>query len=262
MRWFVALVVMLTAAPALAFEGEVDAKSIGNAEGGVVDFKIQVSKKGDVRINTSTKGPDGKTHRGSYIKPATGKYNYALDHDQKQATRIPKDTIRKMTKSQAGQNKGKKPNVVIKKLGTDKVAGQSTRHIQVIDKDEGHTAELWLSDRYPAKLWTNVFSFGGSEGQSPSDQWTKIMEKEYGFKPGFIMKMLAKDKGGETGGLEVTRMKEGKVAAKEFVLPPGYEVVDVPEMPSGMPSMKMPTTQEEAEKVREEWMKKMQQQQR
>ncbi len=40
---------MLTAAPALAFEGEIDAKSIGNADGSVV-FKIRVSKKGDVDV--------------------------------------------------------------------------------------------------------------------------------------------------------------------------------------------------------------------
>jgi len=262
MRWFVALLVMMTAAPALAFEGEIDAKSIGNAEGGAVQFKIQVSKKGDVRLNTSTQGPDGKTHRGSYIKPATGKYNYALDHDQKQATRIPKDTIKKMTKGQTSQKKGKKANVEIKKLGTDKVAGQTTRHIQVIDKDEGQTADLWLSDRYPAKLWATVFSFGGDDQKSPSGHWTKIAEKEYGFKPGFIMKMVGKDKDGQSGGLEVTRMKEGKVAAKEFALPPGYDVVDVPDMAGGLPSMKTPTTEEEAEEMRKEWMKKMQQQQR
>lgn len=135
------------------------------------------------------------------------------------------------TQGQTSQKKGKKPNVEIKKLGTDKVAGQTTRHIQVIDKDEGQTADLWLSDRYPAKLWTTVFSFGGDEHKSPSGQWTKIVEKEYGFKP-------------------------------EFALPPGYEVVDVPDMTGGVPSMKMPTTEEEAEKMREEWMKKMQQQHR
>jgi hypothetical protein len=261
MRWFVVLLVMLTAAPALAFEGEIDAKSIGNADGSVV-FKIRVSKKGDVRINTSTKGPDGKTHSNSYIKPATGKYNYALDHDQKQATRIPKDTIKKMTKGQTSPKKGKKANVEIKKLGPDKVAGQTTRHIQIIDKDEGQTADLWLSDRYPAKLWATVFSFGGNEGNNPSNQWTKIVEKKYGFKPGFVMKMVANDKDGQGGGLEVTRMKEGKVSGKEFVLPPGYEVVDVPDVSADIPNMKMPTTEEEAEKMREEWMKKMQQQQR
>jgi hypothetical protein len=33
-------------------------------------------------------------------------------------------------------------------------------------------------------------------------------------------------------------------------------------MSGGPPSMKMPTTKEEAEKMRDEWMKKMQEQQR
>ncbi len=43
MRWLLGLFVILTAAPALAFEGEVDAKSIGNAEAGAVEFRIYVS---------------------------------------------------------------------------------------------------------------------------------------------------------------------------------------------------------------------------
>jgi len=49
MRWLLGLFVMLTAAPALAFEGEVDAKSIGNTAAGVVEFQIYVSKNGDGR---------------------------------------------------------------------------------------------------------------------------------------------------------------------------------------------------------------------
>jgi len=253
---------MLTAAPALAFEGEVDAKSIGNTAAGVVEFQIYVSKNGDVRMDTSSKGPDGKTHRGSYIKPAKGKYDYALDHARKQGTKIPKDTLTKMTKGEPGQKKSKKANVEIKKLGTDKVAGQTTRHVQVIDKDDGGTADLWLSDRYSAKLWQTVFSFGGNRGESPTSGWMRIVEREYGFKPGFIMKMVSKGKDGQQGGLEVTRIQERKVAASKFALPPGYEVVDMPDMSGGPPGMKMPTTQEEAEKMRDEWMKKMQEQQR
>jgi hypothetical protein len=253
---------MLAAAPALAFEGEVDAKSIGNAAAGVVEFQIYVSKNGDVRMDTSTKGPNGKTHRGSYIKPAKGKYDYALDHVRKQATKIPKDTLTKMTKGEPGQTKGKKANVEVKKLGTDKVAGQTTRHVQVIDKDDGSITDLWLSDRYSAKLWQTVFSFGGDKGESPTTGWMPIVEREYGFKPGFIMKMVSKGKDGARGGLEVTRIQEKQVAANKFAPPAGYEVVEMPDMSGGLTNMKMPTTREEAEKMRDEWMKKMQEQQR
>lgn len=262
MRWLVGFFVLLTAAPALAFEGEIEAKSIGDASSGAVNFQIYVAKNGDVRIDTTAKSSGGKTNRASYLKPAKGKYDYALDHQRKQATKISKDTITKTAQDQTAKQKGDKPNVDVKKLGTAKVAGQSTRHLRVIDKDEGSTTDLWLSDRYPAKLWQTIFSFGGDGGKGQSSQWTRIMEKEYGFKSGFVMKMLSKDKGGQQGGLEVTRMQEKKVAAGTFGVPPGYQVTEVPDMPGGMPSMKMPTTPEEAEKMRDEWMKKMEEQQR
>lgn len=262
MRWLIGFLVLFTAAPALAFEGEIEAKSIGDASSGAVKMQIYVAKNGDVRIDTTAKSSRGEANRASYIKPVKGKYDYALDHERKQATKIAKDTITKMAQSQTGKQKNEKPNVEVKKLGTDKVAGQSTRHVRVIDKDEGSTADLWLSDRYPAKLWQTIFSFGGDGGKGQSSQWTRIMEKEYGFKSGFVMKMQSKDKGGRQGGLEVTRMQEKPVAASKFAVPPGYKVTEVPDMPEGMPSMKMPTTPEEAEKMREEWMKKMQEQQR
>lgn len=262
MRWLLGLLVMLITTPALAFEGEIEAKSIGNTASGVVEFRIYVSKKGDVRTDISAGSPDGKTHRVSHIKPAKGKYNYALDHARKQATKIPKDTLTRMTQGEQGQEKGKKANVEVKKLGTAKVAGQTTRHVQVIDKDDGHTADLWLSDRYPVMLWQTVFSLGGNEGKSPTSVWTEVAEKQYGFKPGFIMKMVSEGEDGQRSGLEVTRMQEKKVAASKFTLPPGYEVTEVPDMSGGLPSMKMPTTKEEAAKMRDEWMKKMQEQQR
>lgn len=259
MGWLVGFFVLLTAAPALAFEGEIEAKSIGDASSGAVNFQIYVARNGDVRIDTEARSSRGQTNRASYLKPAKGKYDYALDHERKQATKIAKDTITKITQNQTEKQKSDKPNVEVRNLGTAKVAGQSTRHVRVIDKDEGSTADLWLSDRYPAKLWQTIFSFGG-EGQS--SQWTRILEKQYGFKPGFVMKMLSKDKGGQQGGLEVTRMQAKKVAAGTFEVPPGYKVTEVPAMPDGIPNMKMPTTPEEAEKMREEWMKKMQEQQR
>ena len=76
------------------------------------------------------------------------------------------------------------------------------------------------------------------------------------------MKMVSEGKDGQRGGLEVTRMQKKNVAANKFVVPPGYEVTEVPDMSGGLPSMKMPTTKEEAEKMRDEWMKKTQEQQR
>lgn len=130
MRWLICFLVLVTAAPALAFEGEIEAKSIGDASAGAVQLEIYVAKNGDVRVDTSAKSAKGQANRSSYIKPAKGEYDYALDHARKQATKIPKDTITRMAQSQSEKEKSKKANVEVKKLGTDTVAGQSTRHLR------------------------------------------------------------------------------------------------------------------------------------
>jgi hypothetical protein len=264
MRWLLGLFVLLTAAPASAFEGEVEARSTGNERAGIVEFHIYVSKKGDMRMDTSAKQARGKANRASYIRPAQGKYDYAVDHARKQATKIPKDTFKQLPNVEESKAE-KPPNVEVKKLGTDKVAGQSTRHVQVIDKDTGHKADLWLSDRYPAELWQTIFSFGGDESKRPTDAWMQVAKKEYGFKPGFIMKMVAKSKDGQGGGLEITRIQEKKVAADKFTVPSDYELATMPEIPTGLSGIKVPTTEEEAKKMREELLEKikeMQEQQR
>jgi hypothetical protein len=261
MRWLLGLLVMLTAAPALAFEGEIEAKSFGDPSGEDVQFTIYVSDKRDVRMDATAKGRRGKARRASYIKPAKGKYDYMLDHDKKQAAKVSKDTVTGLAKTKPAHEKNDR-NVEVEELGTAMVAGQTTRHVRVTDKRDGEVSDFWLSDRYPATMWQNVFSFEANKGESPTSEWTRIAERQYGVKPGFIMKMVSKDKRGKESGLEVTRMEEKKVAADKFAIPPGYEVATMPDMPSGTPTMKRPTTKEEAEKMRDEWMKKMQEEQR
>lgn len=255
MRWLVVVLATLVASPALAFEGEIDARSVGNARGGAITFKIRVSKKRDVRMDTAMTGPE--MHRASYIKPATGKYNYALDHDRKQATKIPKETVKNMAKQGQSAKGGKRTNIKVEKLGTEKVAGQMTRHVRIVDEDDGHTADVWLSDQYPASLWHAVFSAGDDKARGPSGGWGELVQRQYGVKPGFVMKVVSTGRDGTKGGIEVTRMQRKKVPTDAFKVPPGYELVEAPVMPSGMPNMKAPTTQEEAEKMRDEWMQKM-----
>ena len=260
MRWFLGFLVMLTASPALAFEGEIDAKSIGDTSH-QAEFTIHVSNAGDVRMDTSAKDRRGKSQRVSYIKPAKGKYDYMVDHGQKQGMKIPKDALSKFPQDQGANDKRKPPKLEITKLGTAAVAGQTTRRVRITDKDSGDTADLWLSDGYPQDLWLKVFTVGGIEGQSPTRQWTQVAASYRGFKPGFIMKMVSTGKRGVESGLEVTRMEEKKVTTDKFAIPPGYEVATMPDMPSGTPTMKRPTTKEEAEKMRDEWMKKTQEEQ-
>jgi hypothetical protein len=83
--------------------------------------------------------------------------------------------------------------------------------------------------------------------------------KKIGFKPGFIMKMVHKDQDGKEGGLEVTKLMEKKVGKVQVSLPADYDVKEMPIPPgeAGDSSMKVPTTREEAERMRDEWIKKM-----
>ena len=233
MRWFLILLVLLTAAPALAFEGEIEAKSIGDASQ-QAEFTIFVNESGDVRMDTSAKGRRGKTQRVSYVKPAKGKYDYMLDHGEKQGMKIPKNAFARIAQTAGADEKGKPPNYEIEKLGAATVAGQATRRVRVTDKDNGDTAEFWLSDAYPQNLWLKVFAVEGVGGQSPTGQWTGIAESYRGFKPGFIMKMVSKGKRDPESGLEVTRIEAKKVSPDKFAIPPGYEVATMPDM-SGMP---------------------------
>ncbi|MGB5547529.1 MAG: hypothetical protein WBM74_13225, partial [Polyangiales bacterium] len=61
MRWLIGFLVLFIAAPALAFEGEIEAKSIGDASSGAVNFQIYVAKNGDVRIDTTAKSSRGES---------------------------------------------------------------------------------------------------------------------------------------------------------------------------------------------------------
>jgi hypothetical protein len=88
--------------------------------------------------------------------------------------------------------------------------------------------------------------------------WNKAAKK-IGFKPGFMMKMVHRDKDGTEGGLEVTKLTERTVSKAQVSPPADYEVKEMPMPPGEMGGtpIKVPTTREEAEKMRDEWMKKM-----
>ena len=76
-----------------------------------------------------------------------------------------------------------------------------------------------------------------------------------------MAKLDVRKSDGKKAGLEVTRIQQKKVPSNKFTVPSSYQTSSAPDV-AGMPTdMKMPTTPEEAEKMREEWMKKMQQQQ-
>jgi hypothetical protein len=263
MRTLVLFIVLGLSTPALAFEGEIQLKAAGSANSGLAAMTILVSKDGDVRMEMTAKGDDGAPHKMGYLKPAKGKYNYTLDHQSKRAMKIPKDAFDKVAKNSKVDKKMEKANVEIQKLGKEKIAGDMTRHIRVIDKDTGAISDIWLSDKYSAQLWSQAFGFGGKAPTDQMENWNKAA-KELGFKPGFIMKMVHKDEDGSEGGLEVVKIAEKKIGGKSFLPPAGYDIQEM-NMPAGelgdMP-IKAPTTREEAERMRDEWMKKMKEMER
>lgn len=258
MRTLVLFIVLGISTPAMAFEGEIEAKGVGEAGTGLAAMKILVSKSGDVSMEITAKDSYGAPKKVGYLNPAKGKYNYMLEHSNKTAIKMPKKMYDKTTESSQVNKVVENQNVEIKKLGKEKIAGHMTRHIQVIDKDTGGVSDMWLSDKYSAQLWSRVFAFGS---QGPTDQmkdWNQAAKK-IGFKPGFIMKMVHKDQDGKEGGLEVTKLMEKKVGKVQVSLPADYDVKEMPIPPgeAGDSSMKVPTTREEAERMRDEWMKKM-----
>ena len=262
MRVLLSLIVILTAAPALAFEGELDAKTFGDASGNEVAFTIYVSGKRDIRMDATQKARRGKPRRVSYIKPAQGKYDFMVDHDKKQAVKVPKDSVAAVAK---GGSPGEPPtgnHVEVKELGAATVAGQPTRHVRVTEKDTGEVSDFWFSDRYPASMWQNLFAFDAGATQSPTSEWAQIAERAHGVKPGFIMKMELTPKRGAKRGIEITRLQEKKVTPDKFGIPSGYAVVTFPTMPAGTSTMTPPTTREEAERMRDEYLKQMEQEQK
>jgi len=187
MRTLVLFIALGISTPAMAFEGEIVAKGVGEAGTGLAAMKILVSKNGDVSMEITAKDSSGAPKKVGYLNPAKGKYNYMLEHSKKTAIKMPKEMYDKMTKSSQVNKVVEDQNVEIKKLGKEKIAGHMTRHIQVIDKDTGGVSDMWMSDKYSAQLWSRVFAFGS---QGPTDQmkdWNQAAKK-IGFKPGFIMK--------------------------------------------------------------------------
>jgi len=258
MRTFVFFIALGISTPALAFEGEIEAKGIADAGSGLAAMKILVSKSGDVSMEITARDAYGAPQKIGYLNPAKGKYNYMLEHSKKTAIKMPKEMYDKMTKSSEVNKAVENPNVEVKKLGTAKIAGHTTRHIQIIDKDTGGVSDMWLSDKYSAQLWSRVFAFGSKGSTDQMKHWNKAAKK-IGFKPGFMMKMVHRDKDGTEGGLEVTKLTERTVSKAQVSPPADYEVKEMPMPPGEMGGtpIKVPTTREEAEKMRDEWMKKM-----
>ncbi len=218
------LLVMLFASPALAFEGLLKA-SLSSDQGVVAQIHARYSKAGDVRIDIRSKDADGQPVNATTILPAKGKSYYTIAHDRRAIVEIPYSTLATTSRQVTGS--GDNANLEIKKLGKETVSGVKTEHVRVIDKDNRVVIDLWLTQKYPADLWTRAFRGRNLGLEMSDDERTKAMKK-YGVKPGFSMKMRVEQAAGVPVVFLVEQVQRMPVPPDVFSLPEGYTRIQTP----------------------------------
>jgi hypothetical protein len=213
------LAVALFAAPVSAFEGELVA-TLSSEEGVAAEVRARYAKTGDVRMDIRSVGEDGTPLEATTIMPAKGESYYTVQHAQKLIVEMPYSTL--ADTSQQVKGSAESANLEVKKLGKATVSGVPTRHVRIFDKDNDAVIDLWLTQKYPADLWTRAFR-GRNLGLEISDvERTKAMKK-YGVEPGFSMKMRVDQEGGVPVVFLVKRVARKPVPASVFALPAGYQ---------------------------------------
>jgi hypothetical protein len=216
------LLVMLFASPALAFEGVLQA-SLSSEQGVAAHVRARYSKTGDVRMDIRSTDAEGHPVLATTIMPATGQSYYSISHDQRAIVEVPYSTLAATSKQVTGS--GDNANLEIKKLGKETVSGIETQHVRVIDKDNDAVIDLWLTQKYPADLWTRAFR-GRNLGLEVSDDERSKAMKKYGIKPGFSMKMRVEQAGGVPVVFLVEKVERVPVPPDVFTLPAGYTRIE------------------------------------
>lgn len=210
---------MLASSPALAFEGELKA-SISSQHGVAAHVRAWYGKAGDVRMDIRSTDAEGQPVLATTIMPAKGDSYYSISHDQRTIVEIPYSTL--ATTSQQVTGSGDNANLEIEKVGKETVSGVQTEHVRVIDKDNDTIIDLWLTQRYPADLWTQAFRGRHLGLELSDDERTKAMKK-FGIEPGFSMKMRVEQTGGVPVVFLVEAIQQRPVPAAMFGLPEGYK---------------------------------------
>jgi len=218
------LLLMLFASPALAFEGVLEA-SLSSEQGVAAQIRAHYSKTGDVRMDIQSKDENGGPVHATTIMPSEGERYFSIAHDRKVIVEIPYSTL--ATSSQQVTGSGDNANLEMKRLGKEMVSGVETRHIRVIDKDNNAVIDLWLTQKYPADLWTRAFR-GRNLGLEMSDDERSKAMKKYGIKPGFSMKMRVEQAGGVPVVFLVKKIQRAPVPPEVFSLPEGYKRIQGP----------------------------------
>ena len=218
------LAVLLLTSPASAFEGVLEA-SLSSERGVAASVRARYSKSGDVRMDIRATDENGQPTRTTTLMPAEGERYFMIGHEQKVIIEMPYSNLSDTSQQVTGS--GESANLEIKKLGKETVSGVPTRHIRVIDEDNAAIIDLWLTEKYPADLWTRAFR-GRNLGLELSDDERAKAMKKYGIKPGFSMKMRVQQEDGVPVVFLVKRVAKKPMPPEVFALPEGYKRVQGP----------------------------------
>lgn len=216
------LVVMLFASTAFAFEGVLRA-TLSTEQGVAAQIRARYSKTGDVRMDIQSKDANDEPVMATTIMPAKGTSYYSISHNQRTIMEIPYSKL--AASSQQVTGSGESANLQIEKLGKETVSGVETEHVRVIDKDNNAVIELWLTQKYPADLWTRAFR-GRNLGLEMSDDERSKAMKKYGVEPGFSMKMRVAQTGGVPVVFLVESIERVQIPTETFALPEGYSRIE------------------------------------
>jgi hypothetical protein len=214
-------IVLLVSSPALAFEGELRA-TLSGSQGVAAKVHARYSNTGDVRMDIQSLDESGKPVVATTIMPARGETYYTIAPEQKLIVEMPYSTL--AATSQQVKGSGESANLEVKKLGEEMVSGVETRHVRIFDKDNDAIIDLWLTDKYPADLWTRAFRGRNLGLEMSDDERTKAMKK-YGVEPGFSMKMRVEQQGGVPVVFLVQQVRRVPIPPAVFALPEGYKRV-------------------------------------
>jgi hypothetical protein len=210
---------MLCSSPAFAFEGELRA-SVSSEHGVVAHVRAWYGKGGDVRMDIRSTDAEGRPVFATTIMPSKGESYYSISHDQRIIVEVPYSTLAATSQQVTGS--GDNANLEIDKLGKETVSGVQTEHVRMIDKDNDTVIDLWLTQKYPADLWTQAFRGRHLGLELSDDERTKAMKK-FGIEPGFSMKMRVEQTGGVPVVFLVEEIKQTQVLPAIFGFPEGYK---------------------------------------
>lgn len=214
-------VALFLAVPVRAFEGELQA-TLATTQGVAARVHARYAKTGDVRMDIQSIDESGKPLQATTIMPAKGPSYYTISPAERIIVEMPYSALADTSKQVKGS--GENANLEVRKLGKEVVSGVETRHVKILDPDNEAVIDLWLTDEYPADLWTRAFRGRNLGLELSDDERTKAMKK-YGVEPGFSMKMRVDQKGGIPVVFVVQQVRRVPIPPSAFALPEGYKRV-------------------------------------